>query len=386
MCEPDQMRKQSRRIYSGFGFGLAALGMMCAAANAAESRSYVVSSLIPAANFQDSDCLGGKAPGSEQSWRQGLSSVGLPQAEVDDLLELAMRDRSARTDDAITHRGMIDGARVNVYVHPRSVPDAPVVYSTSQRTYGFNLNGVVEMGADTFEDPETKEVGVDNQWARATGCINPLSSPASAAPASLAFAWKVQQQAAAMIMTISADDFSKDGPATIAFSKSFDTVSSDANSGVRRYSTFRSDPDPRWKGSFGGHIKDGIFISDGGDVLSMKTGPFYMAGQVVLKAARMRLDLRSPQQLKGYVAGYENWKDIYSMFGMWGLNAETLNVVLPQLYRVLSEKADFDPDPVTGKNRAISITYRLEAVPAFIEPAVEGDRPMVSRAETSRGR
>jgi hypothetical protein len=379
------MRKQSRRIYAGFGFGLAALWMMCAAANAAESRSYVVSSLIPAANFQDADCPGGKAPDSEQSWRQGLSSVGLPQKEVDDLLELAMDGRQARTDDALTHRGMIDGARVNVYVHPRSVPNPAVVYSASKRTYGFNLNGVVETGADAFEDPETKEAGVDNQWARATGCINPLTSPASASPASFAFAWKVQQQAAAMIMTITAEDFSKDGPATLSFSKSFDTVSSDANSGVRSYSTFRPDPDPRWKGSFEGHIKDGVFTSDGAEVLSMKTVPFYMAGQLVLKAARMRLDLRSPQ-LKGYVAGYEDWKDLYSMFGMWGLNAETLNVVLPQLYQVLSEKADFDPDPVTGKNRAISITYRLEAVPAFIVPAMEGDRRMVSQAEASHSR
>jgi hypothetical protein len=36
------------------------------------------------------------------------------------------------------------------------------------------------------------------------------------------------------------------------------------------------------------------------------------------------------------------------------------------MYRALEKLADYDPDPVTLKNRMISITWRMEAVPAFL--------------------
>jgi hypothetical protein len=36
------------------------------------------------------------------------------------------------------------------------------------------------------------------------------------------------------------------------------------------------------------------------------------------------------------------------------------------MYWALEKMADADPDPVTGKNRLISTTWRMEAVPAFL--------------------
>ena len=35
-------------------------------------------------------------------------------------------------------------------------------------------------------------------------------------------------------------------------------------------------------------------------------------------------------------------------------------------YRLLKKLADYDPDPATGQNRKISLTYRMEAVPAYL--------------------
>ena len=45
--------------------------------------------------------------------------------------------------------------------------------------------------------------------------------------------------------------------------------------------------------------------------------------------------------------------------------------------------ADCDPDPVTGKNRMISTTWRMEAVPAFLATA---DGKVVATATQRRAR
>ena len=41
---------------------------------------------------------------------------------------------------------------------------------------------------------------------------------------------------------------------------------------------------------------------------------------------------------------------------------------IPGLYYLLKHQADGEPDPVTGENTAISVTYYFETTPAFVVP------------------
>jgi len=52
---------------------------------------------------------------------------------------------------------------------------------------------------------------------------------------------------------------------------------------------------------------------------------------------------------------------------------------IPGYYHLMKRYADADPDPVTGQNRAISVTYYLEAVPAFVAPVSNAEQVLTSR-------
>jgi hypothetical protein len=69
-----------------------------------------------------------------------------------------------------------------------------------------------------------------------------------------------------------------------------------------------------------------------------------------------------PGKLVGYWGGYTNWhRWVYQCTSRPASECDGVG-----FYRALEKFADADPDPVTGKNRSISTTWRLEAVPAFL--------------------
>src|SRR5690606_38099298 len=82
--------------------------------------------------------------------------------------------------------------------------------------------------------------------------------------------------------------------------------------------------------------------------------------------AKLRLKLYTDGTAEGYVGGYQPWRDYWFMAAF---NEGDSGLDISTLYHNLSEFAEAKPDPVTGKNTAISATYRIEAVPAHLVDA-----------------
>ena len=68
----------------------------------------------------------------------------------------------------------------------------------------------------------------------------------------------------------------------------------------------------------------------------------------------------------GFMAGYQPWHDIYFGLAATGFGGEEqVTGDIPGFYYLMKRYADADPDPKTGQNTRISVTYFFEVVPAF---------------------
>src|SRR5690606_13566871 len=96
---------------------------------------------------------------------------------------------------------------------------------------------------------------------------------------------------------------------------------------------------------------------------------------IALRNTHMRLKLEENGKLTGLWGGIQDWRRwIYMYTARPANNADTLGI-----FHAVKKMADFDPDPATGENRAISTAYRMEAVPAYLAQA---DGTIVAQAVT----
>lgn len=355
----------------------------------AETRTYAISLFGPAAYSQklEDDCPKGLNPAVTENYRQNLKDIGIAPEDIEKiLLEYNGDSSTPATLDALANRGRIDGKPANAYTHPLSVPHAPFLLYEGRYAFGFDLDGKGAASPESFKDPETQEAGIDNEWARATGCVLGLRAAPPALATAVEFRWvTLQDSLPAWIVTLSGDDLSKDGEATVAFDIALEHVARDANSDVRRYWTFRLDPDRQWHFKLRGRIENGTFISEEAGDLLLKGDPYYF-WKFDLRRARLRLDLTARGDIEGYLGGYQPWRDIYFMFGSSGYLSEGAGVDMPALYRTLVALADGDPDPETKRNSSISITYRIKAVPAMVVAPPDDEVRISEAAGSVRGR
>ena len=92
-----------------------------------------------------------------------------------------------------------------------------------------------------------------------------------------------------------------------------------------------------------------------------------VAPELDLTNFHMRLKLSAEGLSKGFIGGYQPWHAIYFGFAGVGLGGEQqVTGDIPGYYHLMKRYADADPDPKTGQNRRISVTYYIETVPAFV--------------------
>ena len=358
----------SRKLRNGLTAamaGAAAVGLMTQAALASQTRTFAIAWFVIAANSKDGDCPDGINPLPEDMFRTELKGIGLTQEKIDEILgDLKGGSSGPVTRSALINRGRIDGKPVNAYTYPTSVPDIGFHEIKSPYAYGFNLDGKVQ--PNSFEDPDTHEKGVDNQYWRAMGCnINHRGSPKDV-PTEWALHWDNERdKMPAWLMSITTEDFAKDGEVTVKFNKALEHVSRDAAGYVRTDSTFRVDPDPRWQNTLRGQIKGGeITITEPGEV--HLAGDPYGITELDMSNAHLRLKLNADNSAEGVLGGYIPWRRVFFVYGSSGYSEETMiGTDIPGVYYALRKHADAFPDPKTGANTAISTTWRIVAVPAF---------------------
>ncbi len=349
------------------------LGGVCTAlfahaASAKETKSFAIAWFVQAANSYDGDCPEGLNALPEDMFRFQLKGVGVSDEKIEEIMAgLKGGISTPATQSALINRGRIDGKPVNAYTYPTSSPDVGFHEVKGKFAYGFNLDGKENTG--NFEDPDTHEKGVDNQYWRALGCnMNHRGSPKEV-PTEWALHWDNERdKMPAWLMSVTGEDLSKDGDVTVTFQKALEHVWRDANGYVRSDSTFRIDPDPRWQNHLKAKLKDGVVtVTEPGEI-HLSGDPYHLT-ELDMSAARLRLTLNADGTAEGVLGGYIPWRRIHYIYGSSGYSMETMiGTDIPGSYYALRRHADAYPDPKTGENTAISSSFRIVAVPAYAVP------------------
>ncbi len=351
-------------LSAGVFFGIAAQSTA-----SAEHRDFVVRWFMQAANSyaDNSDCPDGLNPLPEEMVRRQLKALGMPEGQREELIAGINGGSSApEIREALVYRGRVNGEPVHAYTNPTSVPDLPELIPENKGplAYGFNLDGKVKAG--DFTDPDTMEQGVDNAFWRAAGCLMNHRGTRTQRPTHGEQHWDLQRdKQPAWVVRVTADDFTKDGPVTVFFGRAMERPWRDANGDVRKYSTFRVDPDVRWQNKLTGTIKNGV-INVTTDQMHLLGDPYVLV-DLDMSKAHLRLTILPDGNVEGVIGGYLPWLTVFYEYGSSGYTSEfMIGVNLPAMYYALRRNADGYPDPKTGQNTRISTAYRVNGAPAFL--------------------
>jgi hypothetical protein len=331
-------------------------------AMAAQTYGYMVSSLSTATwNDYATNCPQNLNGYGLDVTRRDLIAIGFSKEEAEKMTgadadaERLPRDVAQR----LLLRATVNGKPVSHYSAPEAVPNPPVIESVvGPVALGFDLDGKIT--GTEFTDPETG-AKIDNQLWRAIGCSENFRAIPPALPFTEELTWALAiDSAPAWMMSITGEDLTKDGPVTVTFERATKHLERDANGDVMTHATYVVDPMGRSHNVLKGEIKGGFLtVANVPKFYLQSEMPFFP--EIELDKAQMRMQVMPNGKLLGYWGGYYDWKRYaYMITSRPGSGADTLG-----LYHSLKRFADATPDPKTGQNTQISMTYRMEAVPAF---------------------
>jgi hypothetical protein len=361
------MKRQLAFVLSLAGLAFAGQSFQQAAA---ETRGYVVNSFTLAMSNVDDDCPGGPGPFITETYRKNLEYMGYKPEDVERIMKGFNNDgpELAEMREIMVNRGRINGQPVNVYDNPTSFPDDNLHIVEGKIAYGFNLDGR-GAASSPYEDPETKEQGVNNNYFRIMGCIQSHRAYIPEKSTYWQYAWDGSRDTMpAWVMTITGEDLSKDGDVTVTIDRALEHVLKDANSQAMADATFRVDPDPRFHNVVRGKIKDQVLTIEPSNV-RLAGDPFFIT-ELDFRNTHLRMRMKPDGSLEGILGGYQPWLPIYFFYGGSGFNVEQMaGINMPGVYYALRKLADAYPDPKTGQNTHISAGYKIEAIKAFVVPA-----------------
>jgi hypothetical protein len=338
----------------------------------AETKSFVLANFYPAAYYGADTCPQGLNPTPDVFFKRDLKILGVPQAQVDAMFDTDYNNQNVKNKTPwVAYAASRGNGHDSVYVHPTTVRDPRMLPAMGRYAFGFNLDGRGAASPSAFEDPLTHEKGVNNNLFRVLGCIAAYKGAAQPqAPLEAEYRWGSARAAmGAWVISISGPDLSKDGDVTVTLQTSIDAVKTqDANAHVQSDMTYRVTARPASRNTVRGRLHNGIITTDVAP-LEMQADS-YLQPVFEFRRARLRLALRADGGLDGLLGGYAPWYPIYWSHAKVGyVDERGFGVDAPALYHALRREADADPDPVTGQNTAISATYALQGVPAFVASA-----------------
>ncbi len=356
---------------------LAAALLFAAVPNAAmalESRSVVIGWLGQATMNTDNDCVGGPNPVIGDQYLKHLADLGYSGEKIEALAKKSAEGGPGMDPvlEIVWMRGRVDGKPTNPYVYPETAVDPKLKTLEGKFAFGFDLDGKGAAQVSAFQDPDTLERGVDHEMYRALGCMRSFRGSLTGRPTYWAWAWgQTRDSQPAWLVTVTGEDLDKDGDVTVTFDRALEHVKSNPDGSPKSDATYRPDPDPRSHNVFKGKMAGGtVTVTEPVD-FRMLQNPL-ISPEVKLDQAKLRLTFKDDGSATGMIGGYQPWRDIY-----WGManGAPGVEICVTGdivgMYYLLKKHADFDPDPATGQNRAISATYYFEAVPAFTTPALQ---------------
>lgn len=343
---------------------------LCAPANAEPwSRAFVVDWLEPAFFHggpendniaPGTDCPEGTAnsPGwmtvLDTPWREKDAIPYYMDAENRSDLQRVLRFRGPNYED--------------VWANPTLAPDLGGLPPVSgDISYGFDLDGAVK--PSDFTSPDGRK-GIDNNYYRAAGCWASYRGHPYKSQRGVGINGYMRDGLYTILVVVSGnEDPMNDANATLSFFESKDRVIKDANGQVARDASFAIDPGVRNQSTLKVRIRNGVVETASPQEIRLRDEAWNrrMTDQIQLAQGQLQFTMGEDGGLEGYVGGYREWKMLYKRQAVNGRDTEMLQGIdLPSFYYALERHADADPDPQTGRNRRISVAYRLRAVPAFV--------------------
>jgi hypothetical protein len=321
-----------------------------------------------AVHFADEDNM--RRALERQPWRSReeianiIKPPGIEQARLPTYVRFYIWGRAA------SYRGWRKG--VETYVNPFAAPDPGQPQVTGRIADGLNLDGKIT-DAD-FVSPEG-ERGIDNALYRAWGCDAPFRNPATAT-LDLRENAQMQEGLYTVVIRISGNqDPINDSDATLEIGYSPDKIVRDALNNVApdySYRIVKSEQYTKLKA----RIRDGVVESEQVDRLHVPRIGWFpdQMGDADFHNGRMRLKIAEDgRSASGLVGGYRNWLDLLAenTFAQTGAEQGIRDHEdAVSLYYALKRNADGMPDPKTGRYTAISMAYRIKALPAHVvDPA-----------------
>jgi len=363
--------KKNMNLRAVSAIGALALGTISATATTAEVDTERTIGLVVVSFYTSvyetkymEECPRGLAIGNDEIWWKSL--------------EPGIRDELTNGGDIEpvtgTRRAMSAKRGPNgedVCAIPTIVQDPPHKTVQGSISYGMDLDGLSE-GAATpktcshknFTSPDG-QAGIDNQMYRLLGCT---------------FGWRDSgyvetnangelidtSQGVILIEVSDVDDKHNDGDVTVRMYRANDVFPKGAQGNVLPYASYRVHDIPGYGNAAKGRIVDGVLSTDPIEAFL----PYYgnlTHSEIHLRDMRMELDLEaSEDRAKGIIAGYRDVENFWSYFRKGGYMAVTGQFSCPSMYVAAHELADGYPDPETGECTALSSSYTIETIPAFI--------------------
>jgi hypothetical protein len=339
---------------------LVALSSVTAAghASALESRGYVISWFATATNYDVADlkenCPEDRNKGRLTQITRDLMLAGYTKEEAETIMATA-HDSIYLPENILRRvetRAVVNGKHVSIYNYPEAIQDPNIETVSSKRAYGFDLGS--KNLENKFVDPQTGGP-VDNQFWRAVGCQ--YNFVAAYPTPHYAETGNVPESRPGWTIRITGEDLSKDGKVKVAIDRTTQHLERDANAGILKNASYIVDPSSANHNEFDGEIKDGVLTITPGQL--RLAGSTY--GEIALRNTHMRLKLQG-DSLTGFWGGFAKWETMAYPFTA-GPNGGADS---SGLYHAIKKMADASPDPKTGQNTEISVTFRLDAVPAYL--------------------
>ncbi len=358
---------------SSFSFVIAVAILSFVDVAMGETRGFVISFMHTATHQDQRNCPNGENGDTTELIERALQAHGYSKPQIKQIIaegndsELLLQKDGTRLnlDSIYAYRAIKDGKPVKAHYYPELT--APVDYNIMQGpyAYGFDLDASGPGSDDDFQDPETKQKGIDNQLIRAVGCAQGYNVSLPVRPSWEDQVWTIMaEHMPAWLFSLTGDDLDSDGAATLTFHRAVGFRRLNKKWGTLANSTYVIDPGRENGGTIKGVIKNGVFLADTGDGHMRLQGEpnRYSFARMELLNAHLRLTLNSDGSAEGYIGGYQPWRDFWFFVSTF----ETEITDSAAIYHTLKRLADARPDSKTGENTAISATYRIEAQPAFL--------------------
>jgi hypothetical protein len=323
------------------------------------------------------ECPRGLAVGNDELWWKGLDP-----AVRDDLTnggEIEPVSASRRAMSALRGPNGED-----VCWNPTIIEDPPMKTVEGSVSFGMNLDGKGDdeitpqsCGHSNFTSP-SGQPGVDNQMYRLLGCV---------------FGWRDSgyvetnangelrdtSQGVILIEVSGVDDKQNDDSVVVRMHRANDILPKDSRGNILPHASYRIHNVPGYGNPANGKIVDGVLTTDPIDAFLPNYSNLAHT-EIHMKGMRLELDMGAAKdRAKGYIAGYRDFENFWDYFRRGEYLSVTGQFSCPALYVAAKELADGYPDPETGECTALSSSYTIEAVPAFVIRAEDND--IVASAE-----